>query len=1243
MVVIQTERSLQFVFSILSRPPKTSDETCRLTIPDTLLYLHGSLRVWYHTDHDTGEVMKRDRREWSVQAIIDSFCHGLPENSRLPVATYLHYSSSSSGTGIVGSAMGGRRGSLQGSQVGGNSNTSTALSSSGPSHEKKPRDSRVIAEEYCRSFSEDAEPLCIDYFDRDTLAAFLATRDNKHNVVVQKFVRGTSQNFTTLQMVWSPHRVVTMQRQNIYKMGDDHVPLYDRCNTHENTAHLSREVCTTAKMSARIELECKKIVDHIAAVESRHVVRMVAFFAFNAQSVPTLLYASEMQITEQPTSMEELSRELTFQTKRKLCFISPPVINSDVILRQGGVLRAPGGSALSRAVNVVNSAATTLIASAVVPKSGASLDDQLDLLDQTFVSAQVTRPNRGNLSASTRLELAKAYAAIPHQSAQRLQSELILRRDGDRGSKFGKKYVPGPYSADLVQGSSGAAAGRRGSRPSSALGRGASPALSLKCDDADTLELSSSSRRGSMENETAASSLLPDRPSSAMSFLHGKVMDFCRGGGGGVFLRPAGPRDFRGSAGKDARSEGGGAGSPRSRQGSMFGQISLEQQLDELGASMSLGRRRSSLNAEGASMLRRGSSSAGIHAMTVLDWSKIVQQAIRYRKAKAAARGFTLLKQNGKIKPLPDLRNPESMDVAESQTTPHGGIQDREHHSPYDEQKHSNSEGSAVDESGEDVFSDVEQTDVYFNTIRRNVDDDELNRRRVGVPVNAITLRNGVSMHCLWEFFSHKIYHWYLLPTLRAHYNALDFLEDFLSVLESSFYEASASRVGGGGGGVTLQISLLLELLPTARDERNGKKTAAITEGEMVESIIASSADAADLLSLSATTCRQQNTTSAGTGEGLYDASFVGTRSAPIVSLCFLEALLRAALPGTKLPSSAAPSVGAHASHGVGRPDEGSSAPVEPKITRSSFSGSGAAGLRRRQSTATFGDIPTTPLKATNSSGAGSVFNASSLASASCLGTLSAISPEEAAIMAPYSVSSLAGIEPSQQIFLPAPSFLKSLIVPPTSSSSAASASPSTHRSTQRAILAPPPLQPVLLPSVHSLDPESLDRYPERVEEGRPAVAAIDERIIEIQNVDRDRLRKIIGGLRSTMNGIESSAAFLKLEVFSYLYNSLRESYAAQTNRLCASGRKFRGSIPTAASKQLQLPLCLLQRPGGGGSASRSHLAKSTLLESSFTFVMDVVKSELHAAMREGEQLVEWPPSMVFRPLPLCVDALSLH
>ena len=277
-----TERSLHFAYQMLARSPRTSDQAAHMCIPDTLYYQHGSLRLWYFTD-DSGEVAKRDKRECTKERILAVFSEGNAVSSAAPIAVYLHYADAS----------------LQ--------------------HASKED-----------SFSGDVEPISVEYFDYDGLSLFLSTRENKHEVLVQKFVRGNSQNHSTIQVVWSPHKTILFQRQNIHGIDDERVPLYDRCNTLENTTHLSREMRTTPQVTQRLGAECARLADHVFSVEQRQVLRIVCYFCFSRAQKPVFLWASEMQLTKNPTLAADLRRCVEAQVKRNLLHLSPAVVASDV-------------------------------------------------------------------------------------------------------------------------------------------------------------------------------------------------------------------------------------------------------------------------------------------------------------------------------------------------------------------------------------------------------------------------------------------------------------------------------------------------------------------------------------------------------------------------------------------------------------------------------------------------------------------------------------------------------------------------------------------------------------------------------------------------------------------------------------------------------------------------------------------------------------------------------------------------
>lgn len=554
MTLLQTDRNLSYVFQVLARCPKTSDEAAKQRIADTLVYQHGSLRVWYYTEPDSGEVLRRDRREWGAERILEVFSAkggGRTTSPGVPIAFYVHYAAA--------------RGSKD------NHNTSALTGAA-----------RVIelATKYCRQYGEDAEPLSVDYFDADTLRAFLGTRENKHNVILQKIVHGRADHASMIQVVWSPHRTLATQRQNTHSVTDVRVPLYQRTNTFDNTTHLSHEIRPTATMSSRLDIECRHIVEHIAAVEQRVVIRLVAFFAFDHRQDAVLLFVSELQLTSQPATQEQVRLALSTQLKRKLCMVSPQIIPSDVVFpsfaKVGGGPGNGGGS--SDGVKVkgssqfasagmggatlslkASSTGSTTISGQLHASDANTFDGEMDVLDSTFASAYESRSERGRLNeAQRRVFFDRSVFSVHHVGAASWKDfeEHQRRKDQHRSYlQIGKRfYVPDPLlerrhkelplssfpNEQAPQLRPHSVASSLDARPTSPISEECSPHSGIVAAGRSR----PSSATGSYKPQQRPTSSLrghpKTRPSSSL-VLQGDVR-FCKGGGGGLFLRTPAPQ-----------------------------------------------------------------------------------------------------------------------------------------------------------------------------------------------------------------------------------------------------------------------------------------------------------------------------------------------------------------------------------------------------------------------------------------------------------------------------------------------------------------------------------------------------------------------------------------------------------------------------------------------------------------------------------------------------------------------------
>ena len=192
------------------------------------------------------------------------------------------------------------------------------------------------------------EVIAMQFLDRDGLQGFLNSRSDKHNVLIQRFIHGRTQYATTTQVVWSPHRVVITQRRNIHYLRDSKVPLFERCNSMESGAHTSREMKVTPRMTSCLKRECERMVAHVFAVEQKHILRMVAFFAFDEGLKPRLLWVPEVQLTVSPMSTTEANHLMAAQKRRFLVYISPATCDAATMASASLV----GQSAMGRSGNV---------------------------------------------------------------------------------------------------------------------------------------------------------------------------------------------------------------------------------------------------------------------------------------------------------------------------------------------------------------------------------------------------------------------------------------------------------------------------------------------------------------------------------------------------------------------------------------------------------------------------------------------------------------------------------------------------------------------------------------------------------------------------------------------------------------------------------------------------------------------------------------------------------------------------
>lgn len=348
---VTTERSLHWIFSILARTQRNTDQAARIRIPETLFYQHGSLRLWY-TNDESGEVVRRDKRDCTRDRIMDVVGAAAPFGSLSDGMTTIGAPEAVSRvTNNLGISIAERkrREALVKRRI-------LRTAENGPLPEAPPdlpvaaylchvapdvalltasgapSTHAPLSSGHADASGDPLDVLAVEYLDRDGLDAFIAnTRAPKHNALLQRFIYGKTPRHASFHVVWSPHQTLVTQRENLHALTDTNASLYDRCNATETAPHLSREMKPTPRIIRVLSDAAAAIVAHVAAVEQRHVVRLIARFAFDEEQRPTLQYCDEVQLSTYPMAANDVRLALAATATRRLLHLAPPTRNGSKV------------------------------------------------------------------------------------------------------------------------------------------------------------------------------------------------------------------------------------------------------------------------------------------------------------------------------------------------------------------------------------------------------------------------------------------------------------------------------------------------------------------------------------------------------------------------------------------------------------------------------------------------------------------------------------------------------------------------------------------------------------------------------------------------------------------------------------------------------------------------------------------------------------------------------------------------
>jgi hypothetical protein len=519
---------------MLARPRRASDTAARTHIPDTIFYQHGSLRMWFANDTgENGEVIKRDKRDCTNDRIMDILGAAAPPGAvsdgmaqsaassalarqwvrraasgeegplppapeRLPVASYMVYQAPQRPSAAVGR------------------NTEANLSG------------------FVDSTGEPLDELSTHYMDRNGLHHFLEnSRAPRHNALLQRFPHGRNERHTTFSVVWSPYQTNIHQRQNLHIMTDASIPIFERCCTAESFAHLSKEMNTTPHVRGILTAECKSIVDHIAAVESRHVVRMAAVFAFSESRQPLLLYCTEVQLTSAPMPLTDVKAGLVRCYNRNLVSIAPPMRNG-----LHAILAAGGGITLEDAQGAPKSRSSSrLRLKYTVHKSLAESIAQVNDVDRFSKHYEALG---GRIEVGTPFRCRTSDANEHGRRSRMLQPRLLVDASPVGPDEHDHRYPRDAVADDVARGAGSVVSAVSGQRS----------ALVLQTDvraHSSTAGRWTPSQLSNSASSRAGGQTL--RPQSALQRIR-----YSGGGGGGFFVQP-GRRSASGAASAVARGQ----------------------------------------------------------------------------------------------------------------------------------------------------------------------------------------------------------------------------------------------------------------------------------------------------------------------------------------------------------------------------------------------------------------------------------------------------------------------------------------------------------------------------------------------------------------------------------------------------------------------------------------------------------------------------------------------------------------
>eukprot|EP00760_Papus_ankaliazontas_P003918 PhM_4_TR11664/c0_g1_i1/m.64158 len=223
-------------------------QSCKVMIPDTIVYDHNFPRSWFTYDKKQKNIEKRQGRDLDPSSINEAFSKSKDPDVGI-LASYLYsYEDAVTGETITS----------------------------------------------------------VEFFNERGLLEFV-NRKIKREGILQKFVIPKGHNNSVIQAIWSPRVCLVQRRMNVNPIKDKLLTERDPYScavTYEGPTHFSEESTCAIRTTAQIEDICLDIVSHFHNTEHKNITRMVVYFKVDHNDKLWLLWCGSLRVADRQTQSQ---------------------------------------------------------------------------------------------------------------------------------------------------------------------------------------------------------------------------------------------------------------------------------------------------------------------------------------------------------------------------------------------------------------------------------------------------------------------------------------------------------------------------------------------------------------------------------------------------------------------------------------------------------------------------------------------------------------------------------------------------------------------------------------------------------------------------------------------------------------------------------------------------------------------------------------------------------------------------